>query len=96
MAIIVEENKKGFNWLAIVVFIFLLAVIFGGAYLLFFAPTPGIEVVAPTLLKTTAEISQIRFDASAVINHPSLKTLRQFGGLPTVGQLGRPNPLISF
>ena len=96
MAIELKEQKKGFNWFAVVVFVFLAVVIVGGGYLLFFTETPAIEIVAPSTLRETAKIAEVEFDPSVVVSHPVLKTLRQYGSRPGVGQLGRPNPLIGF
>ncbi len=96
MAIILKEQKKGINWFAILVFVFLFAVVIGGGYFLFFAATPGIEIVAPSSLQSTSDIASVRFDPSRVVNHQTLKSLRQLGGLPGIGVLGRSNPLINF
>lgn len=96
MAIVLREQRKGVNWFAIIVFLFLTVVIVGGGYLLFFTETPAIEIVAPSILKETAEIAEVEFDPAAVIGHPTLKTLRQYGAAPGTGRLGRPNPLIGF
>ena len=96
MAIVLEERKKGVNWFVILVFLFLFVVVIAGGYFLFFASTPGIEIVAPSILRSTSNIAEIELDPSQVISHPTLKRLRQYGGLPSVGSLGRTNPLLSF
>ena len=96
MAIILKERKKSVNWFAILVFIFLFFVVIGGGWFLFFAETPGIEIVAPSILEDTSNLSEIQFNPIEVVSHPALKSLRQYGTLPGVGQLGRTNPLISF
>jgi len=91
-----EQKRKGVNWFSILVFAFFFIVVIVGGYFLFFAETPGIEIVAPSVLRSTSEIAEVDFDPSQVISHPGLKSLRQYGGLPTVGRLGRPNPLLGF
>lgn len=96
MAIELEKQQRNINWFGIIVFIFLLSVIIGLVYFLFFTETPGIEVVAPSILQKTEKIADIQFDPSEVISHPVLKNLRQYGAMPGVGQLGRPNPFIRF
>ena len=96
MAIVLEEKKKKVNWFAIGVFLFLFAVVIIGGYYLFFAPIPGIETIAPSILRDTSELAKIDLDPSQVINNAVLKNLRQHGGLPSVGNLGRDNPLVSF
>ena len=93
MAIIVEQNKKkGMSWLVILVVLFLMAIIFAGGYYLFFAPTPGIEVVAPLGLRSAVDLSKITFDPSSVVNSQQFKSLKVYTGLPSVGNLGRSNP----
>lgn len=94
MAIILKEQKRKANWFAIVVFLFLLVVILITAYFLFFAPVPGIETIAPTGLKSVSQLSKEAelFDPTTVVSDPVLKTLRQYGGLPSTGNLGRANP----
>jgi len=96
MAIVLEQQKRGTNWFAIIVFVFFLIVIVGGGYYLFFAPVPGIEIIAPLALETAAELSQLQLDPTALINNPVLKNLRQYGSLPGTGALGRENPFVSF
>lgn len=96
MAIVLEEQKKGISWFAISVFIFLFLVVFGGGYYLFFAPTPGIEFIAPSSLRSVSEIAEVEFNPADVVSNPILGTLQLNGGLPTTGSLGRPNPLLGF
>jgi len=96
MAIELRERKSNISWFGLFAFLFLLIVVVGGAYFLFFTATPGVEVIAPSVLKSTSELAEVEFDPSEVINHPRLKGLKQFGGLPTIGSTGRLNPLIGF
>ena len=96
MALIIEQTKRSVNWFGVLVFIFLLGVIFGGGYFLFFGPTPAIEIIAPVQLDAADKISQIQLDASGIINSPVLKGFRQYGTPPGVGTLGRQNPFISL
>lgn len=96
MAIIIERNKKRKSWFSILVIVFFLALILGGGYYLFFAPVPGIEVVAPTNLQQAVDLSQITFDPSAVVNSRQFKSLKIYTGLPGVGRLGRGNPFVPY
>ncbi len=92
MAILVEEEtrKRG----VFGVFIVAIIVIFLGAaaYYLFFAPTPFIEVVIPSGLKTVSRISESGLNAPAVFDSPVYKSLRQYAGEPEIGGIGRANP----
>lgn len=96
MPIIIEQQKRKTNWLGALVFIFLLIVIVGGGYFLFFAPTPGIEIIAPSQLEEVSGLAEAQFDPTKLINDPVLKSLRQYGTQPSPGPLGRDNPFISF
>ncbi|MSR73817.1 MAG: hypothetical protein EXS60_02075 [Candidatus Pacebacteria bacterium] len=94
MALIIEQTRRGVNWFGIFVFIFLLLVIVGGGYFLFFGPTPAIEIISPVELGTADKIAGIKLDATKIIGSPVLKNFREYGTTPGVGILGRPNPFI--
>lgn len=96
MALIIEQTRRSVNWFGILVFIFLLGVIFGGGYFLFFGPTPAIEIIAPVELGAADKIAGIKLDAGKVIESPVLKTFKQYGTDPGVGNLGRQNPFLSL
>jgi len=96
MAIIIEQKREPFNWFGFFTVIFLLLVIFGGAYYLFFAPAPGIEIIAPLPLEQAGELSRIQFDPAAVVQSPQFKRLKVYSGLPGVGVLGRSDPFSPF
>jgi hypothetical protein len=96
MAIVIENRKSNFNFFSFLFFIFLFVVVIGGAYYLFFAPTPGIEIVAPSSLESSEKIADVKFDPSSVIGNPALKNLRQYSAPPEPGDLGRNNPFASF
>lgn len=96
MAIVIEQNKKKVSWFGILVTLFFVLLILFGGYFLFFAPTPGIEVVAPSGLKSAIDLSKITFDPSSVVNSRQFKSLKIYTGLPSVGNLGRSNPFQPF
>ena len=96
MAIIIEQNKKKAGWFGILVTLLLTAIILAGGYYLFFAPTPGIEIVAPLALRSAVNLSKITFDPASVINSRQFKSLKVYTGLPSVGNLGRSNPFQPF
>lgn len=96
MAIIIEQRERRINWFAVFVFLFLFAVVVGGGYYLFFAPTPGIEVITPVPLQSAEKLSRVRFDLTNILNNPILKGLREYGTAPGVGNMGKKNPFISF
>ena len=92
MAIIIEQNKKKISWFGILATLFFVFLILFGGYFLFFAPTPGIEIVAPSRLESAVNLSKITFDPSSVVNSRQFKVLKIYTGLPSVGNLGRANP----
>lgn len=97
MALMMQpERNRGANWFAIFIFAFLLMVVVLGGALLFFGPTPLIDVVAPAGLEKTSAISETTLDASAIVNSPVLQGFREYGTVPTIGTVGRQNPFIPY
>lgn len=96
MAIVIEQNKKKFSWYGVLVTLFFLTIILVGGYYLFFAPTPGIEIVAPNSFQSAVNLARITFDPASVVNSSQFKSLRVYTGLPTVGNLGRNNPFLPY
>ncbi len=96
MAILMQQQKQKTNWFAVLVFLFLIAVIFGGGYFLFFSPTPGIDIIIPTPLVSAEKISKVTIDSAQIINNPVLKNLRHYGTTPSAGNVGRQNPFMGF
>jgi hypothetical protein len=97
MALIMQhEERRGVNWFAVLVFLFLLLVIVGGGFLLFFGPTPLIETVAPAGLQATDRLAEAQFDSSKIVNDPVLQSFRTYGTVPSVGSVGRANPFAPY
>ncbi|KKS43952.1 hypothetical protein A2116_00695 [Candidatus Jorgensenbacteria bacterium GWA1_49_17] len=96
MAIVVEEEKKSVNWIAILTTLIIVVVIFAGAYFLFFKKPELIEIVAPSDLQGVSQISGISFNPESVLNAPTFKLLRQYGTEPEPPAPGRNNPFRPF
>ncbi|MDP3052935.1 MAG: hypothetical protein Q8N22_03230 [bacterium] len=96
MAIIVEEPKPPKNWGAIISFIIILAVIFGGVYFIFFQKPILIELVTSSSAQQTEMLSKLTFNPSDIQNNEIFRSLRQYAAPATAGQLGRPNPFLPF
>lgn len=94
MALIIEQNRRRVNWFGVFIFIFLLTVICGGGYFLFFGPTPAIEIIVPVQLDSAERISAVQLDAEAIMKNPVLNNFRDYGTAPGVGSLGRSNPFL--
>jgi uncharacterized protein YpmB len=96
MAIIIEEVKPPRNWGMLIGVIVVVIIVFIGVYFLFFKKPVLIEMVIPTPVATTKQLSQLKFDPLSVQNNEVFKTLRQYSVLPTAGELGRTNPFLSY
>lgn len=93
MAILIEQDKKSVNWVAVAIALVVIVVIFSGAYFLFFKKPELIDVVSPTKLKELESISTISFDPDTVLTSPTFKTLQQYDSPITPTQTpGKANP----
>lgn len=92
MPILIEEEKRSIPWFAITMTLVVIGGLSAGTYYLFFAPTPGIDVVLPAALTSATKISAIEIDPSTVINSKAFRSLRVYSGLPSTGDLGKNNP----
>jgi flagellar basal body-associated protein FliL len=91
MAIVVEEEKKT-NWVTIITVVVVLAIVFVGGYYLFFKNPELIEVVAPDRLQQLNQLSQAKFDPSAVVDSPAFKALRDYTSPLVLPSAGRADP----
>jgi len=96
MAILVQEEKKGTNWVTVLSTIIIIGAIFAGAYFLFFKKPELIEVVAPGSLQNVSSISKLTFNPQEVLQSPAFKLLRRYGTAPTPPTPGRSNPFRPF
>ncbi|NCN53131.1 hypothetical protein GW950_01560 [Candidatus Wolfebacteria bacterium] len=90
------SQEEGFSWKSIIGFVIIFLIIVIGAYFLFFAPVPGIDVIAPASVRTTAELSEIEFSPESVVNGEDFRALRKYTGQASIGQVGRINPFIAY
>lgn len=96
MAIILSEEKREVNWVMLISVVLVLVVLIGGAYLLFFAPTPGIEVLIPTSQKIATQISSVELNSDTVARNKVFQVLRQYSSVPSGAQAGRGNPFVKY
>ncbi len=92
MAILIEEEKRPVNWLAVLIVIFIVAVLGFGTYYLFFAPTPAIEIILPANLQSANKVNNIAADSSTVLTSDAFKSLKNDISGPGIGQTGKANP----
>lgn len=95
MAILLEE-KQQFNWKALIIFLVIIAAVFGLAYFLFFAPSPVVQEIIPSSVKSTAELSTVNLNPNDLLGNATYKSLKQYGGPVAAPQVGRENPFIKF
>ena len=91
-----QQQPRRSGSFAVFAFAFVFALIAIGGYFLFFSPTPLIDTITPSNLATTEKISEVTIDSSKIVNDPVLKTFRQYGTVPSIGTVGRPNPFAGF
>ena len=94
MAIIIEEEKKKFNWFALASVILVVALIAVAVYYLFFAPVPLIERVTPLSLQPIQELSGITLQPEAIVNNPKFQVLKAYVNPITIGPVGKSNPFL--
>ncbi len=95
MAITFEQESR-FNWKALLTVVVILVVLAVAVYYLFFVPVPVIEVIVPSSVKTTSELSRVEFDPSVVVNSEVFRSLRRYTGESSKGESGRDNPFAKF
>ncbi len=78
MAIVVEEQRKGFNWFVLMLVVLIVAAIGVASYYLFFAPIPFIEKVAPPRLQSLKDVSQIELSPEVITANPTFQILKQY------------------
>lgn len=96
MAFIIPQEKRKIPWFPIAVMLFVVAAVAVGVFYLFFAPTPGFEVIVPPPLQGANQLSIIEVDPTTVINSKGFRTLRSYTGLLGIGSVGRANPFAPF
>ena len=94
MAIILEE-KKSANWTLVLIVAVLFIAVIGGVYFLFFAETPGIEVIVPTEQEIDKRLSQISFDET-ILSSDAFKIIKKYPAASIPETTGRSNPFVKF
>lgn len=94
MPLLIQEEKRKIPWFAIAVTLFVVVAVAAGVFYLFFAPTPGFEVIVPAPLRGANQLSIIEVDPTTIINSKSFRALRSYTGLLGVGSVGRQNPFL--
>ena len=95
MAIVINDNERKVNWIAISIVSFILIVLILGTYYLFFSPTPLIEAIVPPDIQKVSQISEIDISVGMVrqvTDNPVTKMLKAHIAPPAPGSFGRENP----
>ena len=99
MAIIVGQEEKRINWMAVSIALIVLTFLLISTYYLFFYPTPLIEQIIPPQIKMVSDISEITIDAKSIreiLDNPVYRSLKPYVSSPTPGLTGRANPFLPF
>lgn len=93
MAIVLEEEKKPTNWIAIFSAFAILAIIFSIGYYIFFKNPSVIEqTTVPDQLQTLNQLSQANFDPNKVVGSKVFQSLQNFATPLALPPAGRSNP----
>ncbi len=95
MAIVIEERKNGIGFLNLLIILIIIGIVFGGAYFLFFSPSPKVDVILPKPLEQTSKIAKFTLDPGTVFDGNEFKALRKVVNVPTGGSFGRGNPFLA-
>ncbi len=94
MAILVQQQRRGMGLAGMITFLVILVILGFAVYYLFFAPTPGFDVIIPAPLERTQTISTFSLDPSTVFDSPAFKSLKKITGAQNSGSFGRDNPFL--
>lgn len=93
MAIILEEERRQTNWVAILGGFVIVLLVFIASYYLFFKKPEFIDVVIPPDLEQISLLAQIQtLDPQAVVNSSNFKMLRDYAPPLVLPPAGRTNP----
>ena len=94
MAIVIEQEQKPTNWVAIISSLVFVVIIFVGSYYLFFAqPQLLSEIGTPPRLQELNQLTKLQqFNPSTVVNSPQFAQLKDYSAPLVLPQTGRDNP----
>ncbi len=93
MAIILEEEKKKTNWIAIISVLVIIAMIFSVGYYIFFKnPSVIGQTTVPDNLQALNQLSQANFDPNQVFGSKQFQSLQNFTTPLALPPAGRSNP----
>lgn len=92
MAIQIEQQQKSVSWVKIASAVIIVAVLFAGAYFLFFKKPELIEVVVPGQFEDLTQLSEIELNANELLESPQFQMLRQYSLDSSPPSPGKSNP----
>lgn len=94
MAILIEQEQKPTNWVAIISAVVFIAIIFIGAYYLFFTkPELLSEIGTPPRLQELSQLTKLQqFNPSTVVSSPQFTQLKDYSAPLVLPPTGRDNP----
>jgi len=94
MAIVVEQERKKINWFAVLLIIFIIAVLGGVIYYLFFISVPLIDKAVPVSLQSLKDLSAAHLQPETILNSSDFQLLRQYVNPIEIGAVGKTNPFV--
>ena len=94
MAIVIEQEKKPTNWVAIISTVVFVALIFFGSYYLFFAqPQLLADLGTPPRLQELNQLTKLQqFNPATVVNSPNFMQLKDYSAPLVLPPTGRDDP----
>ncbi|MGC9611116.1 MAG: hypothetical protein ABSE68_02760 [Minisyncoccia bacterium] len=96
MAILIEQDKKSFNWFNAIIVIVVVAILFGVVYFVFFNNPQLIDVVVPGNLSNIKQLSQVQIDPTPVVSTLNKYFTNNYGSSLSIPTPGRPNPFLPY
>ncbi len=88
-----ESNKNIFTYVTALI---IGVAVIGGAYMLFFAKTPLIEMIAPPEVDSVAKLSKVNFGTGDLSQNAVFVSLKPHVSEAKAGPAGRANPFSPF
>jgi hypothetical protein len=80
MAIIIDEQRRGFNWFALAVFLLIISISAIATYYLFFTSSPYVDKALPSQFKDLQALSPEAINPEAIISNPVYQSLKRYVG----------------
>jgi flagellar basal body-associated protein FliL len=95
MAIVVsEENSSSINWLAIILWLVILAAGATAFYYVFFKNPEVVDIVISPSAKDFQKLAEMNIDPASVLNSEEFKSLKPANTVSSSANYGKTNPFL--